>query len=160
MDGENSKKPITFEEIALALAKDYDSIYVIHSDDDSYVEYIAEGENRTLVQRDAGEKFYEAVPRNCRELVYPDDQERFLAAFKKETVTEVLRNGKSFTINYRLVIDGEPHHYYLKTIKGSDDKVIIGVRNVDEQRRRELATEEKMLTYSRIAEALASSSQT
>lgn len=156
MDGENSKKPITFEEIALALAKDYDSIYVIHSDDDSYVEYIAEGENRTLVQRDAGEKFYEAVPRNCRELVYPDDQERFLAAFKKETVTEVLRNGKSFTINYRLVIDGEPHHYYLKTIKGSDDKVIIGVRNVDEQRRRELATEEKMLTYSRIAEALAS----
>ena len=156
MDGENSKKPITFEEIALALAKDYDSIYVIHSDDDSYVEYIAEGENRTLVQRDAGEKFYEAVPRNCRELVYPDDQERFLAAFKKETVTEVLRNGKSFMINYRLVIDGEPHHYYLKTIKGSDDKVIIGVRNVDEQRRRELATEEKMLTYSRIAEALAS----
>ena len=155
MDGENSKKPITFEEIALALAKDYDSIYVIYPND-SYVEYTAEGESMTLVQRDAGENFYEAVPRNCRELVYPEDQEEFLAAFKKETVTEVLRNGKSFTIRYRLMVNGEPQHYYLKTIKGTDDKVFIGVRNVDAQRKRELATEEKMLTYSRIAGALAS----
>ena len=63
MDGENTKNLITFEEIALALAKDYDSIFVIHSDDDSYVEYIAEGENQKLVQRDAGEKFYDAVVR-------------------------------------------------------------------------------------------------
>lgn len=155
MNGENSKKPITFEEIALALAKDYDSIYVIDSDD-SYVEYTAEGEDKTLVQRDAGEKFYEAVPRNCRELVYPEDQENFLAAFKKETVTEVLKNGKSFSLNYRLVINGEPLHYSLKTIKGSDDKVIIGVMNVDEQRRRALETEQRMLTYSHIAGALAS----
>ena len=155
MNGENSKKPITFEEIALALAKDYDSIFVIDSDD-SYVEYTAEGEDKTLVQRDAGEKFYEAVPRNCREQVYPEDQENFLAAFKKETVTEVLKNGKSFSLNYRLVINGEPLHYSLKTIKGSDDKVIIGVMNVDEQRRRALETEERMLTYSHIAGALAS----
>ena len=155
MNGENSKKPITFEEIALALAKDYDSIYVIYPND-SYVEYTAEGESMTLVQRDAGENFYEAVPRNCRELVYPEDQEEFLAAFKKETVTEVLRNGKSFTLRYRLVINGEPLHYYLKTIKGTEDKVFIGVRNVDAQRKRELATEEQMLTYSRIAGALAS----
>ena len=156
MDGESTKNLITFEEIALALAKDYDSIFVIHSDDDSYVEYIAEGEKQTLVQRDAGEKFYDAVVRNCREQVYSEDQENFLKAFKKENVTEVLKNGRSFSIRYRLMIDGEPRFYYLKTIKGADDKLIIGVRNIDAQTRRELAAEEKMLTYRRIAGALAS----
>ena len=83
MDGENSKKPITFEEIALALAKDYDSIFVIHSNDDSYVEYIVEGENKTLVQRNAGDDFYGAAVKNARIQVYPEDQENFLAAFKK-----------------------------------------------------------------------------
>ncbi len=156
MDGENSKKPITFEEIALALAKDYDSIFVIHSNDDSYVEYIVEGENKTLVQRNAGDDFYGAAVKNARIQVYPEDQEQFLAAFKKETVTEVLKNGRSFTVKYRLMVDGVPRFHYLKTIKGAEDKIIIGVRNIDAQRRRELANEEKMLTYSRIAGALAS----
>ena len=34
MNGENSKKAITFDEIALALAKDYECIYVINAVDD------------------------------------------------------------------------------------------------------------------------------
>ncbi|MBR5943901.1 MAG: hypothetical protein IKZ94_03015 [Lachnospiraceae bacterium] len=79
-----------------------------------------------------------------------------MESFRKETVTEVLDNGKSFSLDYRLMVNGEPLHYFLKTITGADNKVIIGVRNVDEQRRRELSNEEKMLTYSRIAGALAS----
>lgn len=157
MNGENSqKKDITFDEIAFALAKDYDSIYIIDSENDSYVEYITEGENKKLVVRDSGDDFYKAVIRNCRIMVYPDDQEHFLESFRKETVTEVLKNGKSFSINYRLMIDGKPYHYFLKTIRGADNKVIIGVQNVDEQRKREIAAEEQMLTYSRIAGALAS----
>ena len=156
MNSDNSKRALTFDELASALAKDYESIYVINSDDDGYVEYVTDGERKNLIVREVGDNFYKAVIKNCRELVYPDDQEHFLEAFRKETVTEVLKNGKSFTLDYRLVIGGEPLHYFLKTIKAADDKVIIGVMNVDEQRRRELANEEQLLTYSRIAGALAS----
>ena len=156
MNSDNSKRALTFDELASALAKDYESIYVINSADDSYVEYVTDVEHKKLTVRDQGDNFYKAVIKNCHELVYPDDQERFLESFRKETVTEVLENGKSFSLNYRLVINGEPRHYFLKTIKGADDMVVIGVRNVDGQRRRELSNEEKMLTYSRIAGALAS----
>ena len=156
MNGENSKKPITFDEIALALAKDYDSIYIIDSNDDSYVEYYAEGENNTLVSRSDGKNFYQDVIKNCRECVYVEDQDYFLRSFRKETVTEILKNGRSFSLNYRLMVDGKPLYYYLKTIKGNDDKVIIGVRNVDEQKRRELVADEEKLTYRQIAGALAS----
>ena len=142
MGGYDSKK-ITFDEIAKALSKDYESIYVIDSNDDSYVEYITEGEDKNLVIRSSGDDFYSDAIRNCRLMVYPDDQELFLNSFRKETATEVLKNGKSFSLNYRLMVDGKPLHYFLKTIKGSDDKVIIAVQNVDEQRRKELEADEK-----------------
>ena len=69
MNSENSKRAITFDELALALAKDYESIYVINSDDDSYVEYVTEGADKNLAVRDQGENFYKAVIKNCRELV-------------------------------------------------------------------------------------------
>ena len=60
------KKSITFGEIALALANDYDSIFVIDSDDNSYVEYLAEGDNKELVRRASGKDFYKDVVRDCR----------------------------------------------------------------------------------------------
>ena len=53
-----SKKHITFAEIALALAGDYESIYVIDADDDSYIEYLAQGADNELIVRSSGENFY------------------------------------------------------------------------------------------------------
>ena len=157
MPGEDqNKKTITFSEIALALANDYDSIFIIDSEDDSYVEYLAEGDNKELVRRASGDDFYKDVIHDAREQVYPDDQDRFIESFKKENITEILRTGKSFTINYRLLIEGKPYYYFLKTIKGSDQKVIIGVQNVDEQVKRQRAADLERITYQHIAGALAS----
>ncbi len=137
----DSKKHITFAEIALALAADYESIYVIDADDDSYIEYLAQGADNELIVRSSGESFYTDTIKNCRVLVYPDDQDYFLESFKKENVIEILTSGKSFSLNYRLMVDGKPLFYYLKTIRGVGNKVIIGVRNVDEQKRKELAAD-------------------
>ena len=150
------KKSITFGEIALALANDYDSIFVIDSDDNSYVEYLAEGDNKELVRRASGKDFYKDVVRDCREQVYPEDQENFLNAFKKENIEEVLKNGKSFALNYRLMINNQPLYYFLKTIRGTDDKVIIGVQNVDDQVRDKIRAEMQIKTYMHISGALAS----
>ncbi len=150
------KRTITFSEIALALANDYDSIFIIDSEDDSYVEYLAEGDNKQLVKRASGNYFYADVIRDAKEQVHPEDQENFIRSFKKESVTEILKTGRSFSINYRLMIDGKPYHYFLKTIKGSDQKVIIGVQNVDEQRKRELEADRERIIYRQIAGSLAS----
>ena len=157
MPGEDqNKKTITFSEIALALANDYDSIFIIDSVDDSYVEYLAEGDNKELVRRASGDNFYKDVIRDAREQVHPDDQDRFIESFKKENITEILRTGKSFSINYQLMIDGKPYHYFLKTIRGSDQKVIIGVQNVDDQVKHQRAADLERITYQHIAGALAS----
>ena len=52
MEKENNNSnnnPITFGELALALAGDYESIYVIDAEDDSYVEYLTQGDNKELL---------------------------------------------------------------------------------------------------------------
>lgn len=151
-----NKQSLSFGEIALALAGDYESIYVINSRDDSYVEYIPEGGDKELIIRSSGDDFYADTVINCRILVHPDDQETFLAHFRKENVMESLKDGKSFNLNYRLIINGEPLHYFLKTIKSTNDNVVIGVQNIDEQKKKELAANEEMLIYRRVGGALAS----
>ena len=156
MEGNNIKKPITFDEIAVAFAKNYESVYIINVLNDSYVEYITEDESNSLITRSSGDNFYADTIKNCRAMVYPDDQEVFLKYFTKENVMNVLKTGKSFTLNYRLLVNGKYFYYHLRTISDNNDKVFIGVQNVDEQRKIEIAANEKNLTYSRIAGALAS----
>ena len=150
---------MTFEGLALALANDYETIYCLNSNDDSYVEYGVSGEKKELVVRASGADFFADTAENCRKLVYKEDQAKFLAAFKKEYVLEVVNSGMAFTLNYRIMVKGEPRYYNIKTIRGigsESDFIIVGVRNVDAQVRREQAAAAESETYSHIAKALAS----
>ncbi len=152
----NEDKKTSFAGLALALAGDCESIYVIDSDDDSYVEYSPHGAEKELVVRSSGVNFYETLKHKCRELVWPEDQAHFLRAFRKERVTKFLENGKSFDLRYRLNINNEPQYYYLKTIRMNDGNVIIGVQNVDRQTRREMEEDSEQVIFSEIAQSLGS----
>ena len=152
----HDKSPISFARLALALANDYCSIYVINAEDDSYVEYSPSGDDKELVQVSSGKNFYEAVPHNCRELVYKEDQEYFLETFKKSNVLKALENGRSFSLTYRLVIDGVPRYFFLKTIRSDDRSIVIGVRDIDAEKRKELENEKNSRAYAEIAKSLAS----
>lgn len=150
---------VTFARLALALANDYESVYYLNSEDDSYVEYSAVGADKDLDIISRGYDFFADSVYNCHRLVYKEDQEMFLSKLRKESMLEAVKNGKSFSVQYRLVINGEPQYYFLKTIRGTgpDNKfIIIGVRNIDAQVRREEEFARESETYSRIAKALAS----
>ena len=152
----HDKTPISFARLALALANDYCSIYVINAEDDSYVEYSPSGDDKELVQVSSGKNFYEAVPHNCRELVYKEDQEYFLETFKKSNVLKALEDGHSFSLTYRLVINDEPRYFFLKTIRSDDRSIVIGVRDIDAEKRKELENEKNSRAYAEIAKSLAS----
>ncbi len=133
---------LTFTRLAIALANDYESVYVINTDNDSYVEYITDSATMELIERSAGKDFYADTRKNCRILVHPEDQEHFLSKLQKDKIIQQLSEGKAFSIRYRLILDGEPKYYYLKTVRGfgPDQKyIMIGVKNIDEQTRKEIA---------------------
>ena len=146
---------LTFASLALALANDYSSIYVIDPVDDSYVEYTADGDDKKLIPVSSGSNFFEDVPKNCRELVWKEDQEYFLAAFRKETFLQALQDGRSFSLTYRLKINGSPRYFFLKTIRANDKSVVIGIQDIHEQKQKELLEEAASRKYSEIAGSLA-----
>lgn len=150
-----SNRKTSFSELALALANDYDSIYVIDYTDDSYVEYTAVGGEKELVLKSQGDDFFEELKSNCRLLVWPADQPYFLRELKKSRVLEKLENGKSFSLRYRLNIDGKPQYYFLKTIRASSEDIVIGVQNVNEEMQLGLKEKENSRIYSEIAKSLA-----
>lgn len=153
---ENKRKSLTFVNLALALANDYKTLYVIDPENDSYVEYAPHGDDKELVPVSNGEDFYSDSIKNAKEQVWPDDLEHFLKALKKDAVISALKGGKSFSLSYRLIIDGEPRYYFLKTIRATDRSIVIGVQDIDTQKRREIESEAASRTYSEIAESLAS----
>lgn len=149
-------QPLSFARIALALANDYNRLFVIDSDDDSYIEYTTNGAEKELIQASAGDNFFQSVHRDAREQVWPEDQEYFINAFQKDTMLKALENGRSFSLTYRLNIEGNPHYFFLKTIRASDHNIIIGVQDVDDRKRKELEQEAENRTYTEIVKSLAS----
>lgn len=147
---------LSFTSLAVALASDYLSVYVINTVDDSYVEYNTDGTDKELIPVSEGDNFYEDTVKNCAIQVWPEDQEIFLRVFKKETVLEALKDGGSFTHTYRLNINGEPRYFFLKTIRAGEEFILVAVRDVDEEKRRELKATAEAVTYAQISGALAS----
>ncbi len=152
----NNSQPLSFASIALALASDYNRLFVIDSIDDSYIEYTTQGAEKELIQAAAGDNFFLAVPLDAPGQVWPEDLEYFLNAFQKDTVMKALENGRSFSLTYRLNIEGNPHYFSLKAIRASDRNIIIGVQDVDARKRRELESAAENRTYTEIVKSLAS----
>lgn len=161
-DRKNSLKDheiVTFSRLALALANDYESIYYINTHDDSYVEYGTAGDGEDLTVLSLGDDFFTDVTYNVPRMVFEEDRPAFLRAFKRENMLSQLNNGKSFMHTYRLVKDGKTVYYQLKAIKGTgidNSFIIVGVKNVDEQVRREMIAAAENRIYGEISMALAS----
>lgn len=161
-DRKNSLKDheiVTFSRLALALANDYESIYYINTHDDSYVEYGTAGDGEDLTVLSLGDDFFTDVTYNVPRMVFEEDRPAFLRAFKRENMLSQLNNGKSFMHTYRLVKDGKAVYYQLKAIKGTgidNSFIIVGVKNVDEQVRREMIAAAENRIYGEISMALAS----
>ena len=92
---------VSFSELAIALAADYESIYVIDTTDDSYVEYRTDSEALTLSVASSGADFYADTVRNTRKLLHPDDQEAFISALRRDSMHDAFIYSKSFSIFFR-----------------------------------------------------------
>ena len=159
---EKTKREIvTFASIAQALAADYFSIYYVDTVTDRFVEYSAHDDYEALGIEKGGDDFFNLSRRNILRVVHPEDHEKILASFTKEKLLNEIRRTGTFTLNYRLMFDGEPTYVSMKATRMADEDdahIVIGVNNIDAQMRRQQAYDAaraQSITYSRIAQALA-----
>lgn len=141
------EEKMSFARIA-ALSGEIMAIYSVDPETDSYLQFESSEEYDTVGIVTQGEDFYGQTRINGQNVIFRDDQKLFFEQFTKENILRDIRKNGMFTISYRLMIQGKPLHMLLKAIllhENGEDKIIIGVINVDDEVRRK---EEYALTIS------------
>ncbi|MCR4690660.1 MAG: GGDEF domain-containing protein [Lachnospiraceae bacterium] len=150
---------MTFTRLAVSLTGDYESVYCVDLENDHYRQYRSTGADEGLTILSSGDDFFADCQRDIKTMIVPEDQEKFFSNFKKDVFLQAVQDHVSLTLNYRLLVDCKPTHYRLKSIRGRGDNekfLFIGVRNVDEEVRKEREIIEESEVYSQIANAMLS----
>ncbi|MBR2672052.1 MAG: EAL domain-containing protein [Oscillospiraceae bacterium] len=139
--------------IAHALSSDFESIYYVDLETEEYTEFIAQGSYEALHIELSGSEFFSECQKNLLEVVYDQDRSLMSKVLDKETLLEVLSEEPSFSVTYRLVIEGVPVWYQLKAVIAEDSRhLVIGVSNAEKRFTHDVG---RGITYAKIAQALA-----
>ena len=126
----------SFNKIAYALSTGFECIYYIDTDNNHYVEFSSDGKYEDLQIEKSGSDFFTDTAKNIPRSVYEEDKLRVSVNMQKDSLMSQLADGKTFSMTYRLMIDGEPAYYSLKAVKANthdDHHIVVGLVNVDEQ---------------------------
>lgn len=148
---DNMLKNISYSRIVSTLTKNYISIYYVDMDTNRYVEYSSDPHYQELNIKTSGENFFDDLQKNVYRVIHPEDSERIAAYFRKENLISELEGGKTFSVSYRLLLDGIPVYVNLKALyleDGTNQHVLIGVSNIDALKKRE-ETYKQELGYAR-----------
>ena len=146
---------VTYTYVARALSADYINLFVVNLDDESFIEYSPNGKDGDLSIERHGEDFFETSRSDALIYLYEPDRDLFVNSFTRENVMRNIKEQGSFTLTYRLMINGQPTYVNMKAVKVSvvGNRIIIGVNNVDVQMRHKEELQrlnEEKITYSRI----------
>ena len=159
IDRETARQKEIYDHIASSLAAQYDTLYYIDIDDNTYSEISSTDEYKKLNVPATGNDFFAESRRSIGKYVHPEDQQKVLAIHYKDVMLDNLKKRNSFSIAYRLVVNGKVRHIRHTEIMARDRKhIIVCIENIDEEVRAQLALKadrEKSVTYTQIAETLA-----
>ncbi len=123
-----------------ALTGNFIYIYTIDPKTEHYYKYNPAQIISDMGIEDEGENFFDTIISRAPKGIHPDDIDGFLAAFTRDNVYYQIKMTGRFENEHRLFINGEPRYVCLRaTIMREDeeDKLIVGIVDIDEQIRRE-----------------------
>ena len=145
----------SFADISRALSSDYINLYYVDTQTGQFIEYTPDASRGDLAVERRGSDFFSASAKDAHLFIYKGDREAFIKSFTRENVLRTLDEHGTFTLTYRLLMDGNPVYVHMKAVRMRTDRthIIIGVSNVDAQMRQKEAMarlEAEQTTYSRI----------
>ena len=156
-----TKQGDVFKKIAESLLGDYSSVYYVNAITNEYYWYSVNPEFHSLSLEQGGDDFFKNIKRDCKKVIYEEDQHIFIEDLQKDKLLNALKKGSVLNVEYRLMINGIPTWHSLRMIRSLDDNAdyfILGVINIDEEyHRRELEKETARLkeVYNQITASLA-----
>ena len=158
-NAEIARQKEIFDHITASLAGQYETLYYIEIDTGYYQEISSTDEYKKLNVPVTGNNFFAESRRSIRKYVHPEDQKKVLSIHYKDKMLKNLKDRSSFSISYRLVVDGQVRNIRHTEIMAVDKKhIIVCIENIDAEVQAELAMkadQEKSVTYTQIAERLA-----
>lgn len=89
--------------------------------------------------------YEEIMGKYIAECVHPDDQMMLTVATKLNNVRDALAQKEDYTGNYRIISNGETHHYQFRFIKNEEyGIVVLGFLNVDDIVAAEIEQQQKL----------------
>ena len=141
-----------FAALAKALSKDYFIIYYVDVKTDYFIEYSAGDDFNKIGIEKQGEDFFNLSRRNIPRFTCAEDVPGFLEVFTKENVLHEVDNNGSFSITYRMLMEGGPKYVMMKAARLDDRHIVIGTSNVNAEVQRQKAA----MVRSSVAQALSS----
>lgn len=157
--GEKKEKEV-YDHIATGLAEDYEAMYYIDIETGEYKEFSTSFEYESLNVPVAGMDFYAETRENIERYIHPDDREFAKSLYSKEAMLKNLTGRNSYSYKYRVMVDGHPRYFRFTVRRANDDRhFVLYEKDIDDEITAEtmrLEDQKKHITYSRIAESLAS----
>ena len=148
-----------YDQITASLAEQYETLYYIDIATGTYQEISATDTYRKLNVPATGNDFFADSRRTSRKYVHPEDLDKVIRIHYKDVMLKNLETQNSFSMNWRLVVDGEIKHIRHTEIMSRDKKhILVCIKNIDAEVRAELALkadQQKNVTFTQIAERLA-----
>ena len=91
-------------------------------------------------------------------ILHPDDRAEFRDATRLPVISREIHKENAYFVNFRTLIDGDVTYYQAKFVKDetSDNHIIVGFHNIDEETKREMESRERLQQDFDIIEILAS----
>lgn len=148
-----------YDQITTSLARQYDMLYYIDIENCSYHEVSSTDEFKRLEVPAAGDDFFADSRESIRKYVHPEDRDEVMRLHDRDVMLGNLKGSHSFSMNWRLVVDGRVRNVRHTELLSRDGRhIIVCIKNIDAEVRAELALREKQkrsVTYTQIAESLA-----
>ena len=149
-----------------ALATEYDSIAIIEVTNDDKREdrvlvhgRLTENLANLIDEETATEEIYSKKLDLMLQFVHPDDRKRFFAETRREKVLQACEENRTQIVNFRIMKKSGDYLYYqlcfvpLKDVEGNTTGVVAGMKNVDNEIRKEMKDRQELEIAKHEAEA-------
>ena len=123
-----------YSDIANTLGDGFDSIYYVDTNDNSFIEFNAQGVMKTLDVK-TNNDFFEGFGQALENVVYREDLETVKDFINKENLLNGLEKDRAVSVAFRFFFDGQLVYYRLKAAKtpDSDSHIVVTLENVNEE---------------------------
>ncbi len=150
---------VKYSDVTRAISRDFSRMFCVNTATDVYVEFIPDEKDEELDVRTVGDDFKE-IMRSFEDSTYTPDLDTFRAAVTKDNILNVLNEDDSFSLTYRMMVDGTPAYVRIKAArlhKEDPTHILVALSDTDAHMQRLTIYERamnKQLTFSAVSEAL------